>query len=170
MEEEHSLHQAEPLTTRSYCDQTQPDYTTDGADHDEDDDHGDDADERDAGTIDEDNSVEEFKCSLCESEFNSERDLVAHKRSAHMRRWTGGSKPCACPICKKTFKNKPSLSAHVSIQHRKRVLFAFSKPFFFSHTAAIKWVLNPIGEFIAQQSRELKNLLKIANMNGALQL
>ena len=33
--------------------------------------------------------------------------------------------------------------------------------------SAIKWVLNPIGEFIAQQSRELENLLKITSMNGA---
>ena len=31
-------------------------------------------------------------------------------------------------------------------------------------------MLNPIGEFIAQQSREFKNLLKIASINGALQL
>ena len=28
----------------------------------------------------------------------------------------------------------------------------------FRDCSAIKWVLNPIGEFIAQQSRELKNL------------
>ena len=37
----------------------------------------------------------------------------------------------------------------------------------FCDCSAIKWVLNPIGEFIAQQSRELKNLLKIASINGA---
>ena len=33
--------------------------------------------------------------------------------------------------------------------------------------SAIKWVLNPIGEFIAQELQELKNLLKIASINGA---
>ena len=37
----------------------------------------------------------------------------------------------------------------------------------FCDCSAIKWVLNPIGEFIAQQSRELKNLFKITSINGA---
>ena len=40
----------------------------------------------------------------------------------------------------------------------------------FCDCSAIKWVLNPIGEFIAQQSQELKNLLKIASINGAYYL
>ena len=38
----------------------------------------------------------------------------------------------------------------------------------FGDCSAIKWALNPIAEFIAQQSRELKNLLKIASINRAL--
>ena len=37
----------------------------------------------------------------------------------------------------------------------------------FCDCSAIKWVLNPIGEFIAKQSQDLKNLLKIASINGA---
>ena len=117
-----SSHRSELATSTTLRDQNESDYD------DEDEDAGNDAtaDENDNDdTTDEhyDDMVKEFRCSLCEDMFRSEVELVAHKRAAHMRRRTGGNKPCTCPVCKKTFKNKPSLSAHVSVQHRRRVSF-----------------------------------------------
>ena len=125
IEEEYVFsHRSEPATSTTSRDQNESDYDDD----DEDGNDGNDAtaDENDNDdTTDEhyDDVLKEFRCSLCENMFRSEVDLVAHKRAAHMRRRTGGNKPCTCPVCKKTFKNKPSLSAHVSVQHRKRVSF-----------------------------------------------
>ena len=123
-EENVSLHRSELTASEISRDQHESDYNDE--DDDEDDDNDAVADEIDNDdTTDEpfDNLVKEFRCSLCESMFSSEVELVVHKRTAHMRRRTGGNKPCTCPVCKKTFKNKPSLSAHVSVQHRRRVSF-----------------------------------------------
>ena len=123
-EENVSSHRSELATSTISCDQNETDYNDE--DDDEEDDNDDVADEIDNDDIiDErlDNVVEEFGCSLCENMFSSEVELLVHKRAAHMRRRTGGNKPCTCPVCKKTFKNKPSLSAHVSVQHRRRVSF-----------------------------------------------
>ena len=50
----------------------------------------------------------------------------------------------------------------------RKVPFILSIVLAFCDCSAINWVLNPIGEFIAQQSRELKKLLEIASINGAL--
>ena len=119
-----SSHRSELTTSAISRGQNESDYNDE--DDDDDDDNDAVADENDNGdTMDErlDNVVKEFWCSLCENMFSSETELVAHKRAAHMRRRTGGNKPCTCPVCKKTFKNKPSLSAHVSVQHRRRVSF-----------------------------------------------